>query len=112
MKICSDFIPVQKQQRKVKRMNKADLIDKASQRTGLTKKDTEASLNAVLEIISEALVKNEKVVLARFGVFETKVRAARTARNPKANLPVKVAPTKVCQFKPGKNLKAAISSKK
>ncbi len=89
-------------------MNKTELIDKVAAKTGFTKKDVDTALSAILEIITDTLSKDEKVQLVGFGSFETKLRAARTARNPKANVPVKVAPTKTAQFKPGKNLKEAI----
>ena len=91
-------------------MNKAELVAKAAEKTGLTKKDTDAVLNAVLDTVTEALANGEKVQLVGFGSFETKTRGARTARNPKTNLPVPVAPTRVAQFKPGKSLKEAISA--
>lgn len=89
-------------------MNKTELVAKAAERTGLTKKDTEAVLTAVLDVIVESLEEDDKVQLVGFGAFEAKDRAARTARNPKENIPVPVAPTRTVQFKPGKRLKEAV----
>ena len=63
-------------------MNKADLINAAAEKAGLSKKDTEAALNAALEAITQALAQEEKVQLVGFGSFEVKSRAARIGRNP------------------------------
>jgi DNA-binding protein HU-beta len=63
-------------------MNKTDLIDAVAKSARLSKKDTEVAINAVLDTISDALVKEEKVVLVGFGTFEVRKRAARKGRNP------------------------------
>ena len=90
-------------------MNKAQLVAEAARLTGLTKKDTDSTLDALLRVITDSLEKDEKVQLVGFGSFETKMRAPRTARNPKENVAVPVAPTKTVIFKPGKNLKDAVT---
>ena len=64
-------------------MNKTELIAAMAEKTGSTKKDAEAALNAMLASISEALVAGDKVQLIGFGTFETRDRAAREGRNPR-----------------------------
>ena len=64
-------------------MNKADLVSKIAEKSGLTKKDSETALNAFMASVEEALVKQEKVQLVGFGTFETRERAAREGRNPR-----------------------------
>ena len=63
-------------------MNKAELVDAMAKKTGETKKATEESLNAFIDVITETLKKNEKIQLVGFGTFETRKRAARKGRNP------------------------------
>ena len=63
-------------------MNKAELVNAAAEKAGLSKKDTESVLNAALEVISERLAQEDKVQLEGFGAFEVKSRAARIGRNP------------------------------
>ena len=63
-------------------MNKTELIAAVAEKTGLSKKDTEAAVNATLLTITETLKAEEKVQLVGFGSFETKKRAARTGLNP------------------------------
>ena len=90
-------------------MNKAELITKIAADSGLSKKDSEKALTAALNAIADSLKKGEKVQLVGFGIFDVKVRAARTGRNPKTKEPVEIPASKVPQFKAGKALKDAIA---
>jgi len=58
-------------------VNKAELVSKMAEKSGLTKKEAEVALNAFMNSVQEALVNNEKVQLLGFGTFETRERAAR-----------------------------------
>jgi len=89
-------------------MNKAELVSAAAEKAELSKKDMEAALNAALEVITEALVQNDKVQLVGFGSFESKLRAARTGRNPKTGEEIKIPASRAPVFKPGKALKDAV----
>ncbi|HBF8531488.1 TPA: HU family DNA-binding protein [Clostridioides difficile] len=91
-------------------MNKAELVSKMAEKSGLTKKEAEAALNAFMSSVQDALVNNEKVQLVGFGTFETRERAARQGRNPRdpeqvIDIPASKAPV----FKAGKSLKEAIN---
>ncbi len=63
-------------------MNKAELIAAAAEQAGLSKKDTEAAINAAIDAIVASLKQGDKVQLVGFGAFEVKARAARIGRNP------------------------------
>ncbi|MBS5788388.1 HU family DNA-binding protein [Clostridioides mangenotii] len=91
-------------------MNKAELVSKMAEKSGLTKKEAEVALNAFMNSVQEALVNNEKVQLVGFGTFETRERAARQGRNPRdpeqvIDIPASKAPV----FKAGKGLKDMIN---
>ncbi|MPM17062.1 DNA-binding protein HU [bioreactor metagenome] len=86
-------------------MNKAELINAAAEKAGLSKKDTESVINAAIDSISDCLAGGEKVQLVGFGAFEVKQRAERIGRNPKAKESIKIPASKVPVFKPGKALK-------
>ena len=88
-------------------MNKAELINDAAEKAGLSKKDTEAVINAAIDVISQCLAEGDKVQLVGFGAFEVKCRAERVGRNPKSKEPIKIPASKVPVFKPGKALKDA-----
>jgi len=90
-------------------MNKTELIAAVAEKTGMSKKDTEAVIGAVVSTITAALADEEKVQLVGFGSFEVKKRAERTGLNPRTKEPVKIAATKVPVFKAGKALKDAVA---
>ena len=90
-------------------MNKAELINAAAEKAGLSKKDTEAVVTAAIEVITAALADAEKVQLVGFGAFEVKARAERIGRNPKTKESIKIPASKVPVFKPGKALKDAVA---
>lgn len=90
-------------------MNKADLVAAIASKTESTKKDAEASLNAITESIIEALVKGDKVQLVGFGAFEVRKRAARKGRNPQTKEEIKIPASKSPVFKAGKALKDIVN---
>ena len=63
-------------------MNKTELVAAVAEKTGLTKKDAEKALCALIETVKEEVAKNEKVQLIGFGTFEARKRNARTGKNP------------------------------
>lgn len=89
-------------------MNKSELIAAMTEKSGLTKKDCEAALDAFTTVIGDALKAGDKVQLVGFGSFEVKKRAARTGRNPRTKEPVEIPASKAPVFKAGKGLKDLI----
>ncbi|NCE63497.1 HU family DNA-binding protein [Pseudoflavonifractor sp. 524-17] len=92
-------------------MNKTELIAAASEKSGLSKKDTETALTAIVDAITAALAEGDKVQLVGFGGFEVKNRAARMGRNPRTKEAVEIPASKLPVFKPGKALKDAVDPK-
>lgn len=90
-------------------MNKTELIAEVANKAGLSRKDAEKALGAVVETITEAVVKGDKVQLVGFGSFETKQREACTGRNPKTKETIEIPATRVPVFKAGKALKDAVA---
>lgn len=90
-------------------MNKAELINAAAEKSGLSKKDTESAINAAIEAIVECLANEDKVQLVGFGAFEVKQRAARIGRNPKTKEAIEIPASKAPAFKPSKALKDALA---
>ncbi len=90
-------------------MNKAELVAKVAEKSGLTKKDSERAVSAVFETIEDAIAKGDKVSLVGFGTFERRVRQAREGRNPRTGAVVKIKAAKVPVFKAGKALKDRVN---
>ena len=90
-------------------MNKGELVAALAAKTELSKKDSEAALNALVDVIGETIAKGEKVQLIGFGTFERKDRPARTARNPRTGEEIKIEASTAPSFKPGLALKAKVN---
>lgn len=90
-------------------MNKAELISAVAQQSGLTKKDSESAIDALVSVVEETLANQEKVVLVGFGTFETKNRAARKGRNPQTKETINIPASKAPVFKAGKSLKERVN---
>jgi len=90
-------------------MNKAELIHAVAEKAALSKKDSEAAVNAALDAIAAALSEGEEVRLVGFGTFEVKKREARMGLNPKTKEAIQIPATKVPAFKAGKALKDAVA---
>lgn len=88
--------------------NKKDLVAAMATKSGLTQKDSELALNAIVESITAFLAKKDKVQLIGFGTFETRKRAAREGRNPQTGKKIKIKATTVPAFQSGKALKDAV----
>lgn len=90
-------------------MNKTDLIAAVAEKAGITKKDADGAVTAVVDVITEALIKGDKVQLVGFGTFEVRERGARTGRDPRTNKTIEIAASKAPAFKAGKSLKDAVN---
>lgn len=90
-------------------MTKAELISAVAEKSGLTKKDSDKAVSAVMEAITDALVSGDKVSLVGFGTFEVKNRAARKGINPRTKEPMPIPASKLPAFKAGKALKEAVA---
>lgn len=90
-------------------MNKTGLIDAISEKTGMTKKDSGKALEAVLDIISDALKEGESVQLIGFGTFYVQTRPEREGRNPATEEKITIPAANVPKFKAGNVLKKTIN---
>lgn len=90
-------------------MNKSELIDAVSAKSGLTKADTDRAFRAFVDAISEALAKGDQVALVGFGTFLVRERQERSGRNPRTGESIQIASAKIPAFKAGKALKDAVN---
>ena len=89
-------------------MNKVELIAAVAEKAGLSKKDAEKAVAAVVSTIEKTLADGGKVQLIGFGTFEVRKRAARIGRNPQTKETIKIAASKQPVFKAGQALKNAV----
>lgn len=90
-------------------MNKDDLITEIATSAGITKKEAEVTLNAIMENITNALKKGESTTFVGFGTFSLSNRAAREGVNPQTKEKIKIPAKNVVKFKPGKNLNSSLN---
>ena len=86
-------------------MNKAELIEKVANQTGLAKRTSGKVIDAVISAISDCLARGGKVTLVGFGTFGVRQRKARTGRNPQTAATIQIPAKKVPKFVPGKSLR-------
>lgn len=91
-------------------MNKTELIESVASKAELTKKDTGACIDALLETITETLAQKESIQLIGFGTFSTSQRAAREGVNPSTGAKIQIAESTVAKFKVGAKLKEAVKA--
>ncbi len=89
-------------------MNKTELVDAMAEKTGLSKKDVVVAVDAFQEVVTDALVKREKVALVGFGTFQTSDRSARAGINPKTGEKIQISARTVPKFVVGKALKEKV----
>jgi integration host factor subunit beta len=86
-------------------MLKSDLVQRiAALNPHLYQRDVEKIVDAILNAITEALRRGDRIELRGFGAFSAKVRGARQGRNPRTGAVVSVAPKAIVAFKTGKEM--------
>lgn len=90
-------------------MNKTDLIDKVASVAEVSKNDANRVVNAVIQVITDALMTGDGVTIVGFGTFKVSQRAERPGRNPKTGEIIKINASKLPRFTAGKQLKDAVN---
>ena len=93
-------------------MNKTELIDQVAEQLDLSRKAAQEAVESVVDSITEAVAKGEKVAITGFGVFENVERKAKTGRNPLTGAIIKIKATKVPRFRPGSEFKLSVKNGK
>ena len=92
-------------------MTKPELVKAVAEQAGLTNKDADKAVSALISVVTSELAAGGKVQLIGFGTFEVVERAAREGRNPQNGETVKIKASKAPKFKAGKALKDALNTK-
>jgi len=94
-------------------MIKSELVQKiADQKPDLFQRDVEKIVNAILDTITEALSRGDRVELRGFGAFSVKKRDARTGRNPRTGETVSVSEKVIPVFKTGKEMRVRLNKER
>lgn len=90
-------------------MTKAEIVNRISEVTGMSRKDSIVGLELFLSSIKDALREGEKVSLVGFGTFYVKEKKARNGRNPRTGEKIQIPPKLIATFKPGKSFRELIN---
>ena len=90
-------------------MNKTELVAAVAEKAGISKKDADKAVAAVIDSVIDTLKAGEKVQLVGFGTFEVRERAARNGINPLTKQAITIAASKNPVFKAGKAFKDAVA---
>lgn len=92
-------------------LNKTTLVNAVADETGMSKVDTEKTIKATLNVISNELAGGGEVKLIGFGTFSVIKRAARMGKNPRTGEEIKIPAKKSPKFKPGQALVDMVNKK-
>ena len=90
-------------------VTRADLSEAVYQKVGLSRTESSALVELVLDEICDCLVRGETVKLSSFGSFVVREKGERVGRNPKTVIEVPIEPRRVMVFKPSNVLKARVN---
>jgi len=90
-------------------MNKTELLSAVAKGSDIKKRDVEAVVENLINIIMAEVAKGEKVQITGFGSFERKERGERTMKNPRTGEPMQVAPSKSPSFSAGSVFKEKVN---
>lgn len=91
-------------------VTRAQLAEAIYTNVGLSRNESAALLETVLERISAALEAGEPVKISAFGTFLVRQKGQRIGRNPKTGVEVPILPRKVLSFRPSQVLKSRINN--
>src|SRR5438132_8040883 len=89
-------------------VTKKEIVKQISDDLELTQLKVKDIVQMTFDAIVETLLREKRIELRNFGVFEVKCRKARKARNPRTGEPVEVEPKNVVTFKPGKEMEEKV----
>ena len=95
-------------------MNKAELVERVSQKTGMSQRETRTLVDAIFDpdphigLIAAELLAGGKVAISGFGTFEARSRKARIGRNPHTGAALSIPASRAPAFKAGKPLKETL----
>ncbi len=94
-------------------MTRSDLVEALAEKfPQLTQRDADMAVKAILDAMSESLIKGHRIEIRGFGSFSVNRRPPRLGRNPRSGESVAIPEKRVPHFKPGKGLREAVDNKR
>ena len=90
-------------------LTRMDLSEAVFREVGLSRNESAALVEAVIQYMSDALVEGEQVKISSFGTFSVRAKTERMGRNPKTGEEVPISPRRVLSFRPSHLMKDRVS---
>jgi DNA-binding protein HU-beta len=91
-------------------VTKSEFVDQVAGKASIGKKEAGDAVDAVLDVIQEALSRGSDVTFSGFGTFHVAQRGARQGVHPRTGQPIQIAASKVPRFTAGSGLKKAVKT--
>jgi DNA-binding protein HU-beta len=91
-------------------VTKSEFVDQVASKASIGKKEAGDAVDAVLDVIQEALSRGSDVTFSGFGKFHVAQRGARQGVHPRTGQPIQIAASKVPRFTAGSGLKKAVKT--
>ena len=91
-------------------MTKAEIVDEMMSQTSLTRKQNQEAVEAMMQVMTDAMLGGKNIYLRGFGTFEIKKREAKTARNIRKGERVIIPPCNVVKFRPCDELRTLVAA--
>jgi len=89
--------------------SKSEFISSLSEKTGLSKTDSQAALNGVLDVIQEEVAAGKRISMLGFGTWKLSRRAARKGRNPRTGEEIDIKESFSPSFSASKSFKERVN---
>jgi len=90
-------------------VTKSEFVDQVASRADLGKSEAGKAVDAVLDVIQEALQRGSDITFSGFGKFHVAERGARQGVHPRTGEPIQISASKVPRFTAGSGLKKAVN---
>ena len=92
-------------------LTRAEIAEAINRKLGLSRSESLAMVESILNLMTDALAKGENVKVSGFGTFLLRDKAERVGRNPKTGVEVPITPRRVLTFRASQMLKDGIAGK-
>ena len=92
-------------------MTKADLVEKISEKIGLSKKEAQEFIEILFDTMKQTFIEGESVKITGFGTFNIRQKMSRRGRNPKTGEELEITPRRAISFKNSNQLKSVMEKK-
>ena len=93
----------------MQKLNKRDIIEEVAEKSHLSNKDAESSIETACDLMEKALLEGREVNITGFGAFVPKTRKQREGTDPKKHTRIIIKSSKIISFRPSKSLKASLN---